>query len=165
MNAVLGTILLFLSFAIMAALNKEHRDRTGVNMPSRKAMGRIRRRARQKGISEADAYEHWVTRKQKLAHFAPETAPIQQPDTFTPEPKYQSARPEPYKELTLDDLNIISERLGFNIKKQSFGLFYIIGSNGNLLENPFSKPNESNTDFNKRDLDDFLLISRRRIRP
>lgn len=165
MNAVLGTILFFLSLAIMAALNKDHRDRTGVNMPSRKAMGRIRRKARQKGISEADAFAQWVSRKQKLARFAPGSDPIQQPYIFTPEPKYQPARPEPYKELNSEELDILSERLGLNIKNQAFGLFYIVGSNGSLLENPFSKPNESSTDFNKRDLDDFLIISRRRIHP
>lgn len=54
-------VLLF----IMAGVNRNHVKETGVPMPSRKAMARIRRNARQKGISENEAYDQWVANKQK----------------------------------------------------------------------------------------------------
>ncbi len=60
-----GLVLLPFAFLIMLGLNKAHRDQTGVNMPSRSAMRGVRRRARKKGISEAQGYSEWLQRKQK----------------------------------------------------------------------------------------------------
>ena len=63
--AVIGFILCVLMIFVMIALNKGHRDETGVNMPSRNAMRHMRRRARKNGISEEQAYNDWLARKQK----------------------------------------------------------------------------------------------------
>ena len=61
---VIGFVLAVLMIFVMFALNKEHRDETGVNMPSRNAMRNMRRRARKNGISEKQAYDDWLKRKQ-----------------------------------------------------------------------------------------------------
>jgi uncharacterized membrane protein YoaK (UPF0700 family) len=63
--AILGFIGVVVMFFVMIAVNKAHRDETGVNMPSRNTMRNIRRNARRKGISEEQAYNQWVTRKQR----------------------------------------------------------------------------------------------------
>jgi len=65
MSGFLGLIGLFLVFAIPFAMNKAHRESTGVPMPSRGAMRGIRRRGRKMGISERQAYEEWLARKQR----------------------------------------------------------------------------------------------------
>jgi hypothetical protein len=62
---VVGLILMPLSWWMMSAANKAHRDETGVNAPTRAAMRGIRRNARKKGISESEAYAQWLTRKQR----------------------------------------------------------------------------------------------------
>ena len=64
---IVGLLLLIVSLFLMSAANKSNRDETGVNGPSRGAMRNIRRNARKKGISEADAYASWLNRKQKRA--------------------------------------------------------------------------------------------------
>lgn len=64
-GVIIGLILMPLVWLMMAGANKRHREETGVSMPSRKAMARIRRNARQKGISEGAAYEQWVSNKQR----------------------------------------------------------------------------------------------------
>ncbi|MCP1909637.1 uncharacterized membrane protein YoaK (UPF0700 family) [Bradyrhizobium elkanii] len=63
--AILGFILLVVMFFVMIAVNKAHKDETGVNMPSRNAMRNIRRTARKKGISQQQAYDNWLRRKQR----------------------------------------------------------------------------------------------------
>jgi hypothetical protein len=62
---VLGVIALIFAFVLIAALNKSHREETGVGAPTRQAMRNIRRNARRKGISEAQAYEEWLAREQR----------------------------------------------------------------------------------------------------
>jgi hypothetical protein len=62
---IVGLILLPFAWMLMAAINKEHRDETGVNGPSRDALKNIRRNARRKGISEGQAYDQWLARKQR----------------------------------------------------------------------------------------------------
>jgi len=63
--AILGFILLIVVTIALVGLNKQHREETGVNMPSRGSMRNIRRTARRKGISEQQAYEEWLARKQR----------------------------------------------------------------------------------------------------
>ena len=62
---ILGIIAVIFCWILIAALNKAHREETGVNAPSRQAMRNIRRNARRKGISESQAYEKWLARKQR----------------------------------------------------------------------------------------------------
>lgn len=66
-GVVIGLILLPFAWALMTALDKEHRDATGVNMPTRSALRGLRRRARKQGITEEEAYARWLARKQKQA--------------------------------------------------------------------------------------------------
>ena len=63
MGTIIGIIALAFCWLLIAAANKQHHDETGINAPTRGAMRRIRRKARQKGISEAQAYLGWLDRK------------------------------------------------------------------------------------------------------
>lgn len=62
---IVGLVLLPFVWMMMAGANKQHIQEHGVPMPSRKAMARIRRNARQKGISEAAAYDQWIVNKRR----------------------------------------------------------------------------------------------------
>jgi len=64
-GAIIGLILLPFVWILMAGVAKQHRDETGVGMPSRNTMKNIRRTARRKGISEGQAYNDWLRRKQR----------------------------------------------------------------------------------------------------
>lgn len=64
---VLGMVLIPLALVVMAMANEKHREEHGVNAPSRKAMARIRRNARKRGVSTSDAYETWLHHKQRQA--------------------------------------------------------------------------------------------------
>lgn len=65
MHIVLGIIGLVVWWAIWHALNQEHLKSTGVPAPSRKAMARIRRNARTKGITNDAAYQQWIVNKRR----------------------------------------------------------------------------------------------------
>ena len=71
MHFLLVIVCLIAIAVIMVATNDWHRKQTGVNMPSRNAMRRIRRNARQKGISHQAAYDQWLNNKQKRRRRAP----------------------------------------------------------------------------------------------
>lgn len=58
-------VLVLVVWPLMAAANKQHKDATGVNAPTRSQLKNIRRQARQKGLSEEAAYYAWLQRKQK----------------------------------------------------------------------------------------------------
>lgn len=62
---VVGFILMPIVWLMMAGANKQHIKEHGVPMPSRKAMARIRRNARQKGISQGAAYDQWIVNKRR----------------------------------------------------------------------------------------------------
>ena len=64
MGTIIGIVALAFCWLLIAAANKRHHDETGANAPTRGAMRRIRRKARQKGISETRAYLGWLDRKQ-----------------------------------------------------------------------------------------------------
>jgi hypothetical protein len=76
---IVGLILLPFAWMIMAAANKHHRDETGINMPTRSAMRGLRRRARKQGISEGEAYDKWVERKQKKLYSTPKPPRTRKP--------------------------------------------------------------------------------------
>lgn len=63
--AIVGGILAILAMLVTFGLQKAHHDQTGVWGPSRAQMRYIRRKARKAGISEHDAYEAWLARKQR----------------------------------------------------------------------------------------------------
>jgi hypothetical protein len=68
---IIGLVLLPFAWMLMGAANKGHREETGVNMPSRSALKGLRRRARQRAISENEAYAEWLMRKQKKLYSPP----------------------------------------------------------------------------------------------
>ena len=62
---IIALVVVAFIWLLMGAINKQHREETGVNMPTRSAMKNLRRRARKRGISELQAYNEWVERKQR----------------------------------------------------------------------------------------------------
>jgi hypothetical protein len=68
---IIGLVLLPFVWIVGVTISKPHREQTGVDMPSRSVMKRIRRRAREQGITEAEAYANWLERKQKKLYSAP----------------------------------------------------------------------------------------------
>ena len=62
---VAAVIALPVLIMLWIGMNKAHRDATGVSMPSRNAMRRIRRNARKKGLPESAAYDQWLGNKHK----------------------------------------------------------------------------------------------------
>lgn len=66
MHGVIAVIALIVLVLITIGMNKAHKDATGgVPMPPRGSMKAIRRAARKKGISEQQAYDEWLARKQR----------------------------------------------------------------------------------------------------
>lgn len=63
MGTFFSIVFAVLSFLIWLGANNQHREQTGFNLPSSNARKRIRRNARKKGISEADAHAEWVVNK------------------------------------------------------------------------------------------------------
>jgi len=68
-GVILGVILLPIVWMMMASANKAHKDETGVPGPSRQDFRNIRRNARKKGISNDQAYQEWLGRKQRKRKF------------------------------------------------------------------------------------------------
>jgi hypothetical protein len=62
---LVGLIGIGVVVLLIIAQNKQHRDATGVNGPSSKAMNRFYRIARERNISVEQAYDEWLARKQK----------------------------------------------------------------------------------------------------
>jgi hypothetical protein len=86
---IIGLIGVVFSWILMAAINKQHREETGVNMPTRSALRNLRRRARKQGISEEEAYTGWVERKQKKLRSDFKSTPVgttSQRDDVPPDP-------------------------------------------------------------------------------
>ena len=65
MHLLIGLIGIGVVVLISLALNKEHRDATGVDAPSSKTMNRFYRIALERNISVDQAYNEWLVRKQK----------------------------------------------------------------------------------------------------
>ena len=62
---LIGLVLSPFALMLTMAISKQHREETGVNVPSRGAQKALRRRVRKRGITEQQAYAEWVERKQK----------------------------------------------------------------------------------------------------
>ncbi|MBO9560403.1 MAG: hypothetical protein J7515_17675 [Caulobacter sp.] len=72
---ILGLILAVFAILLTLSIEKSYKDQTGVNAPSRRTMSYLRRRAREKGITVAEAHDQWLTRKQKAAGIPPDQPP------------------------------------------------------------------------------------------
>ncbi len=64
-GVIIGLILLPFAVLLSMAANKQHREETGVPLPSRKQFNRFYRTARRKGITVDQAYQEWLGRQQR----------------------------------------------------------------------------------------------------
>ncbi|WP_148287876.1 hypothetical protein [Rhodopseudomonas sp. B29] len=167
MGTLVGIIFLVLSWVMLAGLNKAHREETGVNMPTRKAMRRIRRNARKKGITEAQAYSSWVKRKQQLAHIGQVSTSLRsgKPNSVVPRAaKLPAAAAKPprvrapaHKPFSFSHLEMVAATYGLTIEKQLFREYTLRDKDGKLIANPYVTGSLPRTSFSHRDLEDFLL--------
>lgn len=65
MATIVGLVFAVIAIWIHIAADKEHRAKYGVGLPSKNARKRYRRRARERGLSEADAHFQWVQNKHR----------------------------------------------------------------------------------------------------
>lgn len=171
---IIGLILLPVVWALTAGINKQHKEETGVNVPSRRAMQNIRRTARRKGISEQEAYSQWLARKQKAAAksgHAVRTSTIPQlPPRLTvasahplmacpqePPAASKRIRPPEHDPFDFEHLQMIASMYGWTVRKQAMGLYFIVGADKQFIENPYADDSAIKTDFTRQDVEDFLL--------
>lgn len=162
---IVGLVLLPFAWMLLAAANQKHKEETGVSMPTRGAARRIRRNARKKGISEHEAHAQWVARKQQLAGLGPSASPRVSTRLVSPElpmPLVSSRRAErprapDHEPFSYEQLSGMAATFGWSLRKQAFSKFYLVAAGGRLVENPYAATDESTTDFDQRDLEDFLL--------
>lgn len=64
-GVIIGLILLPFAVLLSIAVNKQHREETGVPSPSRKQFNSFYRTARRKGITVDQAYQEWLGRQQR----------------------------------------------------------------------------------------------------
>ncbi len=166
---IIGLILLPLSWLLMAAVNKDHRESTGVNMPTRNAMRRIRRNARKKEVAESAEYDQWVKRKQAAHKKDNASRPkrtisgVVQDGSVSPTAhptlsiKPQRIRAPEHEPFTFEHLEMIAKTFGWTLHRQAWGLYYLVDAHKNAIENPYAEASAIKTDFDRRDIEDFLL--------
>jgi hypothetical protein len=162
---VLGFILLVLVWALLAAVNKAHKEETGVSMPSRSALKSMRRRARKQGVSEVEYYAGWVQRKQKREGVSSTAmrSPVALADSQPPPPKPPKlSKPErlrapPHEPFNDEHLSMMAAGFGWRLRRQAFGKYYLVDRKGLAIDNPYASMRDIRTDFSREDLEDFLL--------
>lgn len=167
---VIGLILLPFVWMLLLAGNKLHRDETGVNAPTRAAWRGIRRNARRKGISEAEAYSQWLARKQKSFRLTSGSRITSK--KIRRSVTQESAAPVLLRSpvnarirkisdlrslLDFEALQLLARENGLLIFKHANG-FSIRDSSQKLVENPYAEPDRSSTDFTSRDVEDYLSM-------
>jgi hypothetical protein len=162
---IIGLVLLPLAWMALAGANKAHKEQTGVSMPTRSALKSMRRRARKKGVSEAEYYSGWLQRKQKKAgiqtgssgYFSTQSGPV----SAVPVPKKATPPERPrapaHKPFAFDHLSMMAESFGWTLRKQAFGLYYLTDKDGTAIVNPYAQADGISTDFSHQDVEDFLL--------
>jgi hypothetical protein len=158
---VLGFILLVLSWALLAAVNKGHKEETGVSMPSRSALKSMRRRARKQGVSEVEYYAGWVQRKQKREGVSstPMRSPVALPSlqSLPLPPRPERLRAPPHEPFSDEHLSMMAAGFGWTLRWQAFGKYYLVDRKGSAIDNPYASVSDIGTDFSREDLEDFLL--------
>jgi hypothetical protein len=66
-------------------------------------------------------------------------------------------RPAQHEPFNFDHLSQIASTYGWTLRKQAGGLYYLLDKNKTTIENPYADEASIKTDFNHRDLEDFLL--------
>lgn len=158
---IVGPILLPFAWILMAAANKAHRDETGVNGPTRDGWRRIRRNARNKGISETEAYTQWLNRKtanssaHSMAHNFSYHAEMQPSKaTLTPEDVKQDKADEPLRDQ--------AKSMRMSLHRQFDGAYYLLNHGsweGVLIKNPL-RPSEKT--FTREEVRAYLNALQRR---
>lgn len=160
---IVGLVLLPFALLLLAAVNKAHKEETGVSMPSRSALKSMRRRARKKGVSEAEYYAGWVQRKQKREGVLPiaQGNPIsaaRPPPLLPPKlPKPERLRAPAHEPFSAEHLSMMAAGFGWTLRRQAFGMYYLVDGKGIAVANPYAATNDIGTDFSREDLEDFLL--------
>lgn len=62
-----------------------------------------------------------------------------------------------HQPFDFEHLSMMAAGHGWVIRKQAFGLFFVLDKNRKAVENPYAEPDGIATDFTHRDLEDFLL--------
>jgi hypothetical protein len=156
-----GVILLILSFVLLAALAK-----SGHPMPSTSQKRRIRRNAREKGITQQAAFDQWSDKERRrkgssdpmaFEYFA-DTRPKKEAAP-TPEKlraQAPSAPPLQIIEAADEPLRLMASARNLSLLKQRNGHYILVkpdGRSGALLTNPF---NPNTFDFTRDDVERFL---------
>lgn len=153
---IVGLILLPFAWMLIAAANKAHRDETGVNAPTRDGLRRIRRNARKKGISEAEAYNQWLNRRtSKLrtasmvhhVHYAADSRPPKA--ALSPEEVAQVKADEP--------LRVLAKARRISLHRQFNGFYYLLDQGNSpivTIKNPL-RPDETN--FTRKEVEVYLM--------
>jgi hypothetical protein len=169
MHGVFAFILLAFALVLTLAMNKAHRESTGVEMPSTNAWRRIRRTARRKGISQELAYQQWLSRKQKRASRV--SSDVSSKAVHTPEvveatqltnrskskPKVAQLRAPAHEPFNFEQLSEMAATYGLKLRKQAGGLYYIVGPDNKIIVNPYADEDAIRTDFTHQDAEDYLL--------
>ena len=138
----------------MAAVNKQHREETSVNAPTRDGWRRIRRNARKKGISEAEAYNQWLNRKGRKTSSAYDFEYF--PDTRPPRTKASPTAEELAQEAADEPLRALASSRQLSLHRQFNGLYYFINRGSGsvtLVRNPV---NAATFDFTREEVIRFL---------
>lgn len=59
--------------------------------------------------------------------------------------------------FSFEHLEMIAQTFGWALRKQAGGLYYLVGTDKKTIENPYADESAIKTDFNRRDIEDFLL--------
>jgi hypothetical protein len=160
---VIGLILLPFAWMALAGMNNAHKEETGVSMPTRSALKSMRRRARKKGVSEAEYYAGWVERKQKKAGVHTGTGGYlsAKPASASAVPKKMPPPERPrapaHEPFAFDHLSMMADSFGWTLRRQAFGLYYLTDRDGTAIVNPYVQADGIGTDFSRQDMEDFLL--------
>jgi hypothetical protein len=153
---VVGLVLLLFAWFVLAAAGKQHQRETGVPMPSRGAMRNIRRNARKKGITEAEAYAQWLNRKQGRLWAASVAAPTTLSKLVAPQPK--RLRAPPHEPFSFEHLKDMAAGHGWMVRRQANGIYLVLAADRTPISNPYADEGDLDpTDFTHRDLEDYLL--------
>jgi hypothetical protein len=153
-GVIIGLILLPIAWALMAAVNKQHREETGVNAPTRDGWRRIRRNARKKGISGEQAYSQWLNRKTRKTAPARSVEPhhVHRPPSIKP----ASTAEELAQEAADEPLRTLASSRQLSLHRQNSGLYYFLNRGGGsavLVKNPV---NAATLDFTREQVIRFL---------
>ncbi|MDR6663488.1 hypothetical protein J2W51_006082 [Tardiphaga robiniae] len=151
---IVGLILLPFAWMLIAAANKAHRDETGVNAPTRDGWRRIRRNARKKGISEAEAYNQWLNRKTSKSRKAYSSIDFIGRDDRSIKPVLSAE--DIAQDKADEPLKALAKAQRMSLHRQFNGFYYLLdhgSSQGVMIKNPL-RP--ADTNFTRKEAEVYL---------